>query len=166
MSLMNLAASAPSIYLWSNEMLRYIILRIAISPSTTSGRSLIACSPTISTQRPDVGDRAAAASDLVEGQLARAGTLGLVCDFFRKLDQVFDIGIPNHGYDQALRRVHRNADVVILLEQDLLPCFIDRSVEDRVLLEGCDQCLDEEGQQRQADARSPALTAGSGPRDR
>ena len=146
-------------------MLRYIILRIAISPSTTSGLSLIACNPTIASsgwlmigvaKTPPSGPILVSVQlpPLISSraELTRAGALGLVGHLRRQLDHVLAVGVANHRHDQAFRGVNRDSDVVVLLEQNLLLFFVDRSVEDRVLLESRNQRLDKEGQKGETDA--------------
>ena len=68
-----------------------------------------------------------AALHLVGLQLAVARELRELAHLLRDLHDAFLVGVADHRHDQALRRVGGEADVVVLLEDEVVA--VERSVE-------------------------------------
>jgi hypothetical protein len=103
-------------------------------------------------ERPDVGDGAGTAFELVEGECPLPGSPGEVGDLVRELEHVLAVGVLDNRNDETLRGVDRDSDVVVPLEHQLSGLLVDAGVEDRVVLEHGHQRLDEERQQRESPA--------------
>ena len=117
--------------------------------------------------RTVVGDREGAAGQLVRGHLVRSRTGGEVGDLLGQPGDVEVAGVLDHRNEEALRSVHRNADVLgIGVVHHLL---VDGRVDLGVDLQRFDRGLGDEGEVGQARALAPLevlLVAGPDPGDR
>src|SRR6266545_4521397 len=101
---------------------------------------------------PEAGD--------AEGTAAHAVGLELLlpCEFgdFRqlagKIEDALAVRVADHGHDQAIGRVHRDADVVVLLDDQVLAGLVERSVEIGKLAQGVDRSLHQEGEHGELEA--------------
>src|SRR5207237_5045735 len=74
-------------------------------------------------------DREGAALEVGRLQLAVARDFGNLAELAREIEHPFAIGIAHHGYDEPARRVDRNPDVVVVLDDDVLARLVERGVE-------------------------------------
>ena len=74
--------------------------------------------------------------------------VGQLVDLGGDLRDALAIGIAQHGHDQAALGVDGDADVDVLLVDDLVVLHVDRGVEHRVPLERRGDGLDEERHRR------------------
>ena len=84
-------------------------------------------------------------------ELAVARLLRQLAHFLADLQDALLVGVLDHRHHQAVGRVRREADVVVLLEHELLA--VERGVELGEFLQRRHAGLDEEGQHRDLDAR-------------
>ena len=77
-------------------------------------------------EAPQIRDRERAALHIVERQLAGAGFLRRVRDVIGQLKNIFLIHVAHNGHEQAAIGVDRDADVKVLLVDDLLILEVDR----------------------------------------
>ena len=68
----------------------------------------------------EAGDREAAALHVGGIDLAVAHARADCAELFREFEQALLVGVANHRHDQADRRVDRDADVEVLLEDQVL----------------------------------------------
>ncbi|ABU78443.1 hypothetical protein ESA_03221 [Cronobacter sakazakii ATCC BAA-894] len=87
-------------------------------------------------QAADAGDGEAAALHFAGGQLAIARFFGDGHQLARKLDDAFLVHIFEHRYNQAVRGIHRHADVDVFFQRQTLTVFRQRAVKARHLLKG------------------------------
>ena len=85
-------------------------------------------------------------------ELAVARELGDVAELLRDVEHALAVGVAHHRDDEAARRVDRDADVVVLLDDQALARLVERGVELGVLLQRGDAGLDHEGEHRQLEA--------------
>ena len=96
---------------------------------------------------------------------ARAFSLS-VGEVARELEDVLAVGVADHRHDQALRRVGGEADVQVLLVDQLAGIGVERGVEVRKLLQCQHAGAHDEGERRQlqpALARLPSCRRASPP---
>src|SRR6185312_3582696 len=91
-------------------------------------------------------DREAAAGHLGRAELLLARLLRDLAEVARKVEQALLVAIPDHRHHQAVGRVHRDADVEVLLQDQLLARLVERGVELRKLFQRRDHRLDLEHQ--------------------
>ena len=89
-----------------------------------------------------VGDGEGAAGQLLDGELAVARPLAELGDLLLDLGEAQLIGIAHHRHDQALLGADGDADVVVVLVDDVVA--VDLGVDGRDLLQRDDGRLDEE----------------------
>src|SRR5450830_777928 len=97
-----------------------------------------------------VRDREGTARQIFQGQLACLGLDAELADFLLDVGDRHLVRIAQDGHDQAARRTDGDTDVEIAVVDDVVA--IDGSVDDRVLLQGGNGGLDEEGHEAQLDA--------------
>ena len=68
-------------------------------------------------------------------QLAVARELGDVAELLGDVEHALAVGVAHHRDDEAARRVDRDADVVVLLDDQALARLVERGVELGVLLQ-------------------------------
>ena len=66
----------------------------------------------------------------------------------RDLEDVLAVGFLDDGHEQAIRRVRREPDVEVLLEDQVLAGFVERAVEHREFAHGAQRRLHDERQRR------------------
>eukprot|EP00160_Parvularia_atlantis_P020616 Unigene8622_Nuclearia_a/m.26394 Unigene8622_Nuclearia_a/g.26394 ORF Unigene8622_Nuclearia_a/g.26394 Unigene8622_Nuclearia_a/m.26394 type:complete len:449 (-) Unigene8622_Nuclearia_a:35-1381(-) len=101
---------------------------------------------------PDVGQRERAAREVGGAELALAAELLQPVELGRDFKHGLVLHILDVGHDQALRRVHRHADVVGRLVDHLGLVVGERAVEDRELEQRHRRGFDEDGHVRELDA--------------
>ena len=136
-------ASAPSMRRWSYESDSGIIeprLELAVHEHRL-GRPTATCRgwpppgtftigvKYVPPMPPEIADREAAALHVLERQLAGLGLLRQLRQVGRDLDDVLLVDVAKHGHEQAELGVDRDADVHVLLVDDLLVVDVDRRVE-------------------------------------
>ena len=103
-----------------------------------------------------VGDGEGAALELLAGDFPLAGFLGQLLQLPRQLEQALLVHVADDRHDQARLGVHRDADVIVLLENDLLGDLVEAGVEDRMLLQRVHDRL--QRQRRSASAARPCFS--------
>src|SRR5690606_11431122 len=97
-----------------------------------------------------VRDRERAAGEFFQSQLAVTSAGTEVGDLLFDVGDGHLISVTQNGYDQATRAAYSDTDIEVAVIDDVLA--VDRSVHDRVLLQGCHGSLHEEGHEAQLDA--------------
>src|SRR5690625_2200195 len=95
----------------------------------------------------------AAAGHVGRTELLVAGLDRNLAQLLGQFDQPLLVAIADHRHHQAVRRVHGDADVEILLEDQLFAGRVQRGIELRELLQRRDHGLDLEHQRRDLDVR-------------
>src|SRR5262245_52760270 len=96
----------------------------------------------------DRGDRKGASAQVFKTGFAVAGLVAETFDFARDIQQVALVGILHDWDNQAGGRGDRDADVVAVMEHDLARLLVERSVDERNLLEGMRDGFREESEVR------------------
>ena len=99
---------------------------------------------------PSDGDRERPALDVVRAELALARLAGQLRRLARDVDDALLVDVLDDRHDQTVRRVGGEADVPVVLEDQVLA--VERAVHRRVLLQRRDHRLHDEGQRRHLDA--------------
>ena len=102
-----------------------------------------------------VGNRKCAALHLIERQLPLARPDGERLDLLGEFKQALAVHLANHRDEQAGVRVHSQADVIILLDDNLACCLVEARVENRMLLQRRLDRLQRE--RREGQARAPGF---------
>ncbi|MNM68848.1 hypothetical protein D3C81_804160 [compost metagenome] len=97
-----------------------------------------------------VRDREGTARQVVQGQLAFFGFRAEFTDFFLDVGDRQLVRVADDRHDQAAWRTDSDADVEVAVVNDVVA--VNGSVDDRVLFQGGDSGLDEEGHEAQLDA--------------
>ena len=97
-----------------------------------------------------VGDAERAAAQIVERERAVVRALREVADAALDAGERRAVRVAQHRHDQAFGRAHGHADVVVVLEDDLVA--LDLGVEAREFLQRGDRGLHEERRDAEADA--------------
>src|SRR5206468_163306 len=106
-------------------------------------------------ERPDVGEREGPAAQVLERGLALTHALGQGGELTLELGQGLPVHVANHRNDQPTIRRHRDAEVVVALEDQLPSRRVEARVELRVLEERLGRGLQEEARQREREAALP-----------
>src|SRR5215472_42096 len=87
-----------------------------------------------------------AAAHRVRLELLLARGLGDLRKLLRKIEHALAIRVLDHGHQQPVRGVDRDPDVVVLLDDQVIPGLVERGVELGELLERIDRGFHEEGE--------------------
>ena len=107
----------------------------------------------------EVRDGHGGAAHLLGPDLARLRAGGEVRDLGRDGPQALAVGVPDHGDEEAVGRIDRDADMDVVLEDQRSPVRRERGVEARKLPEATGKRLDVEGERRELHAARGGLLA-------
>ena len=98
----------------------------------------------------EIGDGESSAGDLVGLELARAGAGGEIDDGALQAGDVLFVGLADDGHDQAAVERHGDADIDLVVKDDI--GSLDRGVDDGERAQGLGGGAGDEGQEGQAEA--------------
>src|SRR5262245_26735769 len=102
--------------------------------------------------RSEARDRKASALHLRRSQLSVARAVGKLTQFTGDLVDVLVIGVANHRHDETVGGVGGEANVHVLLQDQVLATPIERGIDLWEFLQSLDARLEDERERRQLDA--------------